>query len=286
MSQLLCSRSLTVCQQLDVPAFDWPACSWPQIQYPLDQFVAENAAAEAAALAEIEATIIAHLATKPIVAIIVEPIQSEGGDNHASHAFFKGIRSITKKHNVFMIVDEVQTGVGATGSFWAFERWGLDTPPDFVTFSKKAQAAGFYHSLATRPNAGYRNCELSLRVCAILSPLHLTHRIFLCSDNTWMGDPARTLQAAEQIKIIERDELVQHTALVGSALYSSLESLSQGVGKGKLLNLRGKDCGTFLAWDAKDTAQRDDFIKRMRYKGINLGGSGERAVRLRPMREC
>ena len=100
-----------------------------------------------------------------------------------------------------------------------------------------------------------------------------------------MGDPARTLQAAEQIKIIERDELVNHTALVGSALYDSLESLSKGVGKGKLLNLRGKDCGTFLAWDAKDAAQRDEFIKKMRYKGINLGGSGERAVRLRPMRE-
>lgn len=77
-----------------------------------------------------------------------------------------------------MIVDEVQTGVGATGHFWAHEAWGLKTPPDFVTFryvwsksqcrgdiftdvgslsySKKMQAAGFYHSAETRASLPYR----------------------------------------------------------------------------------------------------------------------------------
>lgn len=46
----------------------------------------------------------------PVAALIVEPVQSEGGDNHASPAFFQGLRDITKKHGVVMIVDEVQTG--------------------------------------------------------------------------------------------------------------------------------------------------------------------------------
>lgn len=58
-----------------------------------------------------------------------------------------------------MIVDEVQTGVGATGKFWAHEYWNLPSPPDFVTFSKKMQAAGFYHNLELRPSHPYRNCE-------------------------------------------------------------------------------------------------------------------------------
>ena len=49
---------------------------------------------------------------KPIAALVVEPIQSEGGDNHASTGFFKGLREITKEEGVFMIVDEVQTGFG------------------------------------------------------------------------------------------------------------------------------------------------------------------------------
>jgi 4-aminobutyrate aminotransferase / (S)-3-amino-2-methylpropionate transaminase len=47
----------------------------------------------------------------PVAAVIVEPIQSEGGDNHASAAFFHGLRAVTKKHNVLLIVDEVQTGI-------------------------------------------------------------------------------------------------------------------------------------------------------------------------------
>lgn len=45
------------------------------------------------------------------------------------------MRTLTKEHGIFLIVDEVQTGVGATGTFWAHEKWNLDSPPDFVTFS-------------------------------------------------------------------------------------------------------------------------------------------------------
>lgn len=84
--------------------------------------------------------------SKPIAAVIVEPIQAEGGDNHASPAFFNQIRNIAKEHGVAFIVDEVQTGVCATGTFWAHEQWNLDTPPDIVTFAKKMQACGFYHT--------------------------------------------------------------------------------------------------------------------------------------------
>ena len=72
-----------------------------------------------------------------VAAVIIEPIASEGGDQHASNEFFKGLREVTQKHGVFLIVDEVQTGVAATGQFWAHAAWGLETPPDFVAFSKK-----------------------------------------------------------------------------------------------------------------------------------------------------
>jgi len=57
--------------------------------------------------------------------LIITSIQSEGGDNHASPSFFQGVREITRKHNVLLIVDEVQTGVGATGKFWAHDHWEL-----------------------------------------------------------------------------------------------------------------------------------------------------------------
>ncbi|KAK0673961.1 putative 4-aminobutyrate aminotransferase [Cercophora samala] len=240
--------------KLDIPAFDWPQATFPQLKYPLDQHVEENAAAEKAALEEVE-----HLIKNyhvPPCAVVVEPIQSEGGDNHASPAFFRGLREITKKNNVLLIVDEVQTGVGATGKFWAHEHWDLPSPPDMVTFSKKAQTAGYYFgNPELRPNKPYRQF------------------------NTWMGDPARALLFKGIIEEIEKFGLVEHTAKVGDYLYKRLEELG-GRYKGQVENLRGKGMGTFIAFD---NPKRDEFLKRAKAEGVNIGGSGERAVRLRPM---
>lgn len=102
---------------------------------------------------------------QPIAALIVEPIMAEGGDLHASPYFFQQLRRITLQHDILMIADEVQTGVGATGDFWAHSHWQLprDTPVDMVTFSKKMQAAGhFYHHRLT-PDQPYRNFNTWVR---------------------------------------------------------------------------------------------------------------------------
>lgn len=155
-----------------------------------------------------------------------------------------------------MIVDEVQTGVGATGKFWAHEHWNLQDPPDMVTFSKKAQTAGYYFGNPDlRPNKPYRQF------------------------NTWMGDPARAILFRAIIKEIERLDLVKHTANVGEYLYSGFEQLAKQY-PNEVQNLRGKGQGTFLAFDSP---RRDEVLKKAKAVGINIGGSGERAVRLRPM---
>lgn len=70
--------------------------------------------------------------------------------------FFRRLRDITLENDVLMIVDEVQTGCGATGKMWAHDHWGLKTPPDMVTFAKKFQAAGMFHHIETRPSETYR----------------------------------------------------------------------------------------------------------------------------------
>ncbi|KAL9100173.1 MAG: hypothetical protein Q9163_004423 [Psora crenata] len=240
--------------KLDIPAFDWPQAPFPHLKYPLDQHIQENAEEEARCLAETE-----HLIQNfhnTVAAVVVEPVQSEGGDNHASPTFFNGLREITKKHNVLLIVDEVQTGVGATGKFWAHEHWNMTEPPDMVTFSKKAQTAGYYYgNPELRPNKPYRQF------------------------NTWMGDPARAILFRAIIQEIERLNLVQNTADVGEYLYDGLQSLATKY-PNEIQNLRGKGKGTFLAWDSP---RRDHFTTRAKGLGINIGGSGERAIRLRPM---
>ena len=240
--------------KMDIPAFDWPQATFPQLKYPLEEHAEENAQAEADSLAEVE-----HLIKNyhvPPCAVVVEPIQSEGGDNHASPAFFRKLREITKKHDVLLIVDEVQTGVGATGKFWAHEHWDLPTPPDMVTFSKKAQTAGYYFGdPSLRPNKPYRQF------------------------NTWMGDPARALLFRGIIDEIQRLGLVEHTAKVGDYLYGKLEALASKY-PDQIQNLRGKGQGTFIAFD---NPNRDEFLKKAKKFGINIGGSGASAVRLRPM---
>ena len=105
--------------KLDIPAFDWPQAPFPSIRYPLAENASDNVAEESRCLAETEDLI--QNFRNPIAAVVIEPVQSEGGDNHASPTFFRGVREITKRHNVLLIVDEVQTGVGATGKFWAHE---------------------------------------------------------------------------------------------------------------------------------------------------------------------
>lgn len=226
------------------------------LKYPLDDPANSeyNAKEEERCLEEAERIMTTY--HNKVAAIIIEPVQSEGGDNHATPNFFRGLRAITRKHNILMIVDEVQTGVGATGRFWAHDHWELEDPPDMVTFSKKAQTAGYYFgNEALRPNKPYRQF------------------------NTWMGDPARAILFRAIIQEIQRLNLVEHTKQVGDYLYAGLERLAKQHPE-EVKNLRGKGQGTFIAFDSP---RRDQVLKKAKVVGINIGGSGETAVRLRPM---
>lgn len=243
--------------KLDIPAFKWPKAPFPALKYPLNEHSRENAEEEARCLAEFE-EIICQYPPHTIAAIIVEPVQSEGGDNHASSVFFQGLRDITIKYDILMIVDEVQTGVGASGKFWAHEHWNLTTPPDMVTFSKKFQAAGFYYSNPNlQPKQAYRQF------------------------NTWCGDPSKALIARTIYQEVVKNDLVTKTASVGDYLYKELDSLFKRH-PGKAKNLRGEDYGTFIAFDCANPTKRNEFLLRMRGAGINIGGCGDFSVRLRP----
>lgn len=240
--------------KVDIPAFNWPVAPFPKLRYPLEQYKAENAKEEAKSLEEVERIIKTHKV--PVAGVIIEPIQGEGGDNWASPAFFRGLREITKRHGVAFIVDEVQTGVGATGKFWAHEHWNLETPPDVVTFSKKMQAAGFFHNLSLRAPQAYRNF------------------------NTWIGDPIRALQAGVIIKEIKEKNLLQNVEITGAYLKSGLTSL-QNKYPSLVSNVRG--VGTFLAFDLPTADHQTKFLSTLREKGVEATGSGSSSIRFRPM---
>ena len=194
LGTLSSSRSKAV-QKVDVPALDWPAAKVPVYKYPLEDNVEYNRAQDQASLADARAKIEEYNAKGiEVCAIVMEPIQSEGGDNYLSNEFAQGVRKLTSELGMYMIVDEVQTGVCGTGKFWAHEHWNLDTPPDFVTFAKKMLSCGFYHRTETKLETSYRHF------------------------NTFFGDPVRAQLSAAQNKVILGENLVDGVVEVGDYL--------------------------------------------------------------------
>src|SRR5260221_2050736 len=96
------------------PKFKWPRILNPAIRFPLnEENLKAGREAEAVAIGQIKDAI--RLQKDDIAAIIIEPIQGEGGDNHFRKEFFTELRAIADEHDIMLIFDEVQTGVGLTG---------------------------------------------------------------------------------------------------------------------------------------------------------------------------
>lgn len=239
--------------KFDIPAFDWPVAPWPQLLYPLEENVDKNRKEEDRCLGEVEKILNEWLKKSPVAGIIVEPVQAEGGDKHATSYFFNKLQDICEKYGVAFIVDEVQTGLGC-GKVWAHENWNLKKSPDFVTFSKKLQQAGFFCKPEFRAAQTYRNF------------------------NTWLGDPIRLMQVETIVNVIQRDKLIEQNEQVGKHLLFGLKELQKKYPK--ILNARG--IGTFCAIDCETTEFRDKLVAELRNNGVESGGSGKNTIRLRP----
>jgi len=241
---------------VDIPNMGWPVSDFPRYKYPLDQFIRENTVEDSRCLSMVQDKI--HQQIKdgcPIAGIIVEPVQAEGGDNHGSAAWFKGLQAICKKHNIRLLIDEVQTGGGATGKMWMHEHFDLPEAPDLVTFSKKMLSGGIYHKEDLRPQHGAR--------------------IF----NTWVGEPSKLIILDAVIKTIKRDNLLDQVTRVGASMTTGMNEL-QAKYPNIFANFRS--LGTFGAFDCATPQIRDKLTGGMRKEGVHLGVCGETTVRFRP----
>jgi 4-aminobutyrate aminotransferase/(S)-3-amino-2-methylpropionate transaminase len=90
------------------------------------------------ALAALERALITQVAAETVAAIVIEPIQGEGGFVVAPQAFLDGVRRLCDEHGIVMVVDEVQTGFGRTGRLFAIEHYGIE--PDLITVAKSIAA--------------------------------------------------------------------------------------------------------------------------------------------------
>ena len=240
------------------PRFPWPRIDNPGLRFPVTpEGLADTKAAEERALEQIEQA----FADNPddIAAILIEPIQAEGGDVHFRPEFLRALEQKARQHDVFFVLDEVQTGVGITGRMWAHEHWGLR--PDAVAFGKKIQLGG---------------CMVGPRVDEVEDNVFkLSSRI----NSTWGGNLTDMVRSARFLEILQEDALVDNTRVVGERLLAGLVALERELG-GKLGNARG--LGLMLAFDLDTPELRDRALERMLANGLLLLPCGVRSIRFRP----
>ncbi|ASO19746.1 L-lysine 6-transaminase [Actinoalloteichus hoggarensis] len=240
------------------PAFDWPRIESPALRFPVAEHLDDVVAAEQRALAAAEAAFAAH--PHDIAAFIVEPIQGEGGDNHLRPEFLQAVQQLCHANDALFIVDEVQTGVGVTGTAWAYQQLGLQ--PDIVAFSKKTQVGGVM--------AGRRVDEVADNVFAVGGRI----------NSTWGGGLVDMVRSRRYLEIIERDGLFEKVAENGAWLLERLTELA-GRHPGRVDNIRGR--GLMVALDLPDTATRNAVLGRLLEQERVLAlPSGERSIRFRP----
>ena len=237
------------------PKFDWPRVSNPKLRFPIDEEAVSEA--EIAALREIEQAFDED--PHGIAAILIEPIQGEGGDNHFRPEFLQGLRRIADARDALLIFDEVQTGLGATGEMWAFQALGVT--PDLVAFGKKTQVCGV---MSTR-----RIDEVEQNV------FHVSSRI----NSTWGGNLVDMIRCARYLEIIRDENLVANAARVGEYFRQRLVELEEEF-VGIVDNARGR--GMFLAFDLPDGAMRNDLRTRCWDTGLATLTCGSRSLRFRP----
>ena len=240
------------------PKFDWPRVSTPYLTFPItDEVIAQTEAKEAQTLLEISRAFEAN--PHDIAGIIIEPIQCEGGDHHFRPEFLQALRRICDEQEALLIFDEVQTGVGATGSFWCWQQMGVQ--PDLVSFGKKTQVCGIY--------AGQRINEVERNV--FVEPSRI--------NSTFGGNLVDVVRFQRVLEIIEQDHLVENAARVGALFLSELEAL-QGRFSSLLSNARGR--GLLLAADPPDGELRNQAISTAMDEGLFALSCGQRTLRLRP----
>lgn len=238
----------------DFPKFDWPRISNPKITFPADE--GRVVAAEERAVQEIVQAFDGD--PDGIAAMIIEPIQGEGGDNHFRPEFLRTLRRLADEHEALLIFDEVQTGVGLTGSMWCFQQMGMT--PDIVAFGKKTQVCGIMST--------GRIDEVEGNVFRVSSRI----------NSTWGGNLADMVRAARYLQIIEEDGLVQNAAHVGAFFKDRLLELQGEFDE--VTGVRGR--GLMLAFDVPDARRRAAVRAGCWDEGLATLACGTRSIRFRP----
>ena len=189
------------------------------------------------------------------VAIMLEAIQGEGGVTPATDEFMKGVRALCDEKNLLMIVDEVQAGMGRTGTWFAWQ--GYDVKPDLFTCAK-ALGGG-------------------IPMGALVSNAKLAD-VFTASAHasTFGGNPVAAAAGLAVVEAIEEENLLENATKVGGLLKEALQGFVDQYDK--LLEVRGKGMMLGLVVDC----EAKDVVDALKAQGLLALTAGKNVVRFLP----
>jgi L-lysine 6-transaminase len=191
--------------------------------------------------------------SRRVAAVLVEPIQGEGGVRMVTARFMRRLRLLTRIYDVPLVFDEVQTGWGMTGRLWAHEHFDLPCPPDVVTWAKKAQNGVLF-------------------VSEELATFFQEEKKF---NTTWEGDSVGMIRL---LTLLDKLNLEQVRA-TGERTRAGLEALAREH-REIVSHVRG--AGVMLAFDVLRADWREALRDRAFRRGLILLPAGERALRFYP----
>src|SRR5204862_3081103 len=201
--------------------------------------------------AELSADVIKR--AQRVAAVLVEPIQGEGGVRMTTARFMRKLRLLTKIYDVPLVFDEIQTGWGATGRLWAHELFDLPCTPDVVTWAKKAQNGVLF-------------------VSEELATFFQEEKKF---NTTWEGDSTGMVRLLAKIDALDLEQVRRTGEQAKAGLDRLAKAHREIVG-----NVRG--LGVMLAFDVL----RPDWVEPLRdrafRRGLLLLGAGAKSIRFYP----
>jgi 4-aminobutyrate aminotransferase/(S)-3-amino-2-methylpropionate transaminase len=158
------------------------------------------------ALGALERALITQVAAENVAAIVIEPVQGEGGFQVAPLEFMEGVRAICDRHGIVLVVDEVQTGFGRTGKVFAIEHYGVE--PDLITMAKSI--AGGLPLSAVVGKAEIMDAPGDSAI-----------------GGTYVGNPVAQAAALAVLDVIEEEGLCDRATALGDAMRARMEDWQQ-----------------------------------------------------------
>lgn len=197
-----------------------------------------------------------RLVSRETIAIMVEPIQGEGGIHVASQEFMKGLRSLADEKDMLLILDEVQTGMGRTGKIFAYQHYGIE--PDLMTLAK---------SLGNGVPIGALVVHSKIKREVLTPGSHAS---------TYGGNPVVCAVALAVFKTIQKEKLLQNVERMGTFLKEGLLRLKS---KFQVIReIRGK--GLMLGIELEKPG--DPYVASAREKGLLINCTQEKVLRIMP----